>query len=227
MFEIQPAHNGEVSSIDLLQSINDLRESSGEPIIRQNVFHGRIADELEGDHYKTFVVQNSNKTESKYFMLTFDQVKLVAMRESKAVRRKILERINQLEQANQIKVPQTLPEALRLAADLADKVQEQQLLIEQQQPAVEFLGRYVEAKNTKGLREVAKVLGAKDKEFFAWLQESQYLYKSGGTLLPYAHYQHSGYFEVKTGESNGHAFTQTKFTPEGIAFIAKQWARRN
>lgn len=44
-------------------------------------------------------------------------------------------------------------------------------------------------------------------------------------LLPYAQHQHAGYFEVKTGESNGHAFHQTRFTPAGVAWIAKRMAR--
>jgi phage antirepressor YoqD-like protein len=172
-------------------------------------------------------IKAANGVTEKHYMICKRDSYIIVAQLSPEFTARLVDRWQELEQANQFKVPQTLPEALRLAADLADRVEAQQLLIEQQQPAVEFLGRYVEAKNTKGIREVTKFLGAKQKEFFDWLAESSYLFKQGGTWLPYAHYQHSGYFEVKTGESNGHAFTQTKFTPEGIAFIAKQWARRN
>ena len=51
------------------------------------------------------------------------------------LRHKIIKRWQEIE-CNQpsFNIPQTLPDALRLAADLADKVQQQQILIEQQNP---------------------------------------------------------------------------------------------
>ena len=196
----------------------------------------RLAADLDGAGFpKIPVIQlppmvevknHQGQTVQEYLIGKRDSYIIVAQLSPEFTAR-LVDRWQELEQANQIKVPQTLPEALRLAADLADKVQEQQLLIEQQKPAVEFLGRYVEAKNTKGIREVAKVLGAKERDFIDWLSTNKYLFKQGGAWLPYAHYQHCGYFEVKTGESNGHAFQQTRFTPEGIAHIAKRWASCN
>jgi phage antirepressor YoqD-like protein len=203
-----------------LASLTDKRHDSVKRTIEMLIGRGLI-----GDPQSVEYLDSLNRPAQQYLIGKRDSYVIVAQLSPEFTAR-LVDRWQELEQANQIKVPQTLPEALRLAADLADKVQEQQLLIEQQKPAVEFLGRYVEAKNTKGIREVAKVLGAKEKEFFDWLSESHYLFKQGGTWLPYAHYQHSGYFEVKTGESNGHAFSQTKFTPEGIAHIAKQWANK-
>jgi phage antirepressor YoqD-like protein len=112
-----------------------------------------------------------------------------------------------------IATPRSLPEALRLAADLAEK-------LEAAKPAVEFVERYVEAHNTKGLREVAKVLGIPPKAFSEWLVEAGVLFRQGAKLLPYAEHMDKGRFEVKTGSANGHAFHQTRFTPEGIAWIA-------
>ena len=68
--------DGYVSTVHLLQKINQLRKGNGEPEIRANVFCARVSDELEGEDYKSFVVQNSNKTESTHFSLTIDQAKL-------------------------------------------------------------------------------------------------------------------------------------------------------
>lgn len=171
-------------------------------------------------------IKSANGVSEKHYLISKRDSYIIVAQLSPEFTARLVDRWQELEQGNQFSIPKTLPDALRLAADLADKVQEQQLLIEQQQPAVEFLGRYVEAKNTKGLREVGKVLGAKEREFFDWLVDSGYLFRQGGKLLPYAHYQHAGWFEVKTGEFNGHATHQTKCTPEGIAAIAKHWARR-
>lgn len=86
-----------MSSIDLLKLINKARKDFNEKPVRTNDFNGRVVDELEGDHYETFVVQNSNGTSSKVFKLTLDQCLLVSMRESKAVRRSVLEKIKSLE----------------------------------------------------------------------------------------------------------------------------------
>ncbi len=135
---------------------------------------------------------------------------------------RLVDRWQELESQQQFKVPQTLPEALRLAADLADQVQKQQAVIEHQKPAVEFVERYVEARSAKSLREVAKVLGVKEREFIATLLEKKVLFRQGGNLLPFADYQNRGYFTVKTGETNGHAYHQTRFTPDGINWISKK-----
>lgn len=119
-------------------------------------------------------------------------------------------------------VPQTMAQALRLAADQAEKLEIQQKQLEHQKPAVEFVERYVEARSAKSLREVAKVLGQKEREFVNWLIEEKILFRQSGNLLPFASYHHKGYFTVKTGETNGHAFQQTRFTPQGIAWISKR-----
>ena len=58
------------------------------------------------------------------------------------------------------------------------------------------------------------------------LDDAKIIFKQGGNWLPSAEYQKKGYFEVKTGESDGHAWHQMRFTPAGIAWIAKRYARK-
>ncbi len=94
---IKAAPSETMSSIDLLGLINDYRSQHGESNIRANDFHARVVDELEGSHYESFVVQNPNKTTTTVFSLTIDQCTLVAMRESKGVRRNVLERLKALQ----------------------------------------------------------------------------------------------------------------------------------
>lgn len=123
-------------------------------------------------------------------------------------------------------IPQTMAQALRLAADQAEQIEAQQAQIEAQRPAVEFVDRFVEAKSAKGFREVAKILGVREREFIADLADRRIIFKQGSNWLPMAEHQHAGYFEVKAGEANGHAFHQTRFTPEGIAWIAKRYSNQ-
>lgn len=94
---IKAAPSETMSSIDLLGLINDYRSQHGESNIRANDFHARVVDELEGSHYESFVVQNPNKTTTTVFSLTIDQCTLVAMRESKGVRRNVLEQLKALQ----------------------------------------------------------------------------------------------------------------------------------
>ena len=70
-----------MSSKDLLELINQIRQNFGESLVRLNDFNNRIIDELDGQHYEIFVVQNLNNTQSTYFNLTIEQCTLVGMRE--------------------------------------------------------------------------------------------------------------------------------------------------
>lgn len=98
-----------MSSTELLEIVNQARLEFGESKIRNNVFAERIKDELDGDAYKTFVsVPEGGGTPMETFELTRDQCMLVAMRESKGVRRKVLAKLKEPEQA-QLKPPVSTP----------------------------------------------------------------------------------------------------------------------
>jgi len=71
-----------MTSSELLDLVNQARVEFGEAPVRRNDFVARCVDELQGEHYETFVVQNLNKTESTELRLTRDQCMLVSMRES-------------------------------------------------------------------------------------------------------------------------------------------------
>ncbi len=94
MNQIQVLDNmASMSSHELLSIINEARASSGESEVRRNDFVARCKDELDGEHYETFVVTNPNGTTSEALTLTLDQCTLIAMRESKAVRRTVLQKL--------------------------------------------------------------------------------------------------------------------------------------
>ncbi|MGV4147029.1 phage antirepressor KilAC domain-containing protein [Citrobacter freundii] len=215
-------NNAKIGTDELLSIINQARLEHGEKPVRNNDFIPRVKDELEGEHYETFVVQNSNGTKSENLVVSNDQAVLIGMRESKAVRRTVLTKLKEKEPPL---LPQTLPEALRLAADLAEeKIQlESQLAIAA--PKAQFVDSYVNASGSLGFRETCKLLHIKENAFRQFLLESEIMYLLAGKLTPYAQHIDAGRFTVKTGENqnNGHAFTQNKFTPKGIQWIAGLW----
>ncbi|ENR6349167.1 phage antirepressor KilAC domain-containing protein, partial [Escherichia coli] len=100
-----------------------------------------------------------------------------------------------------VAIPQTLPEALRLAAELAEKKQllEQKAHQLNQQlvaaaPKVDFADRVSVAKGIL-IGNFAKVVGLKQNALFAWLRENGILIASGGRKnVPFQQYINAGYF---------------------------------
>lgn len=138
---------------------------------------------------------------------------------------KLVDRWQELEAqaaAQQFNIPTTLSGALRLAAEQAETIEAQQLLIEQQKSSVEFVESYVEAEGLMGFRQVAKLLGANERQFKQMLTEKGIMYYLGGYLTPMAQHIKAGRFEVKTGVAdNGHPYASAKFTPKGVEYISR------
>jgi len=123
-------------------------------------------------------------------------------------------------------VPQSLPDALRLAADLAEEKQALESQLALVAPKAEFVDRYVVAKGSMGFRAVCKLLNAKEPEFRLFLLEKGIVYRLEGQLTPKGVHLEAGRFEVKTGTSqqNQHAFRQARFTTKGVEWVAGLWA---
>ena len=138
---------------------------------------------------------------------------------------RLVDRWQELENQQMPQIPQTLSEALRLAADQAEQIEKQNLLIEQQRPKVEFVQRYVEVGTTKSLRETAKILKMPERTMIDCLVGDGLLFRQSGNLLPYQKYHAKGLFDVKTGTTEyGHNYTQTRVTSKGIEYIASRYA---
>lgn len=150
---------------------------------------------------------------------------------SVSMRAKIIDRWQELEAAvaqpaPTFKLPTTFSEALRLAAEQAEKIEAQALQLQHQKPAVEFVDRYTVATGLKGVREVCKILNANERQFVDWMTESGIMYRLAGRLTPYQPHIDAGRFLVKTGLSgDGHAFSSPKFTAKGVSWVAGEWGK--
>jgi prophage antirepressor-like protein len=116
-------------------------------------------------------------------------------------------------------LPQDYATALRQLADKYEETEKLKLTIETQRPAVEYVERFVKADGLFGIRETAKILGVKQNAFVDLCQGGRVLFRENGSLQPYAKWLDAGYFEVKTGEANEHAFKQTRFTSKGLEWV--------
>ena len=128
-------------SAQLRDLINDAREQAGEPRIRNDQLIAKIEDELEGE---LGVCRKIAHPQSGALMdcydLTRDQCLLVGMRESKAVRRRVAEKLNELEQMAQR--PMTQAELIAASAN-------QLVAIERQQAAHQVAIERVEDRTAK------------------------------------------------------------------------------
>lgn len=137
---------------------------------------------------------------------------------------RLVDRWQELE-SGQHKIPQTMAEALRLAADQQDQIEIQQKQLEAAKPALDFVDRYVSADTgSKSFRQVAKLLQANEREFRQFLADSKIMYRLGGEWTPYENHIEAGRFVVKAGVAeNDHAYN----TAKGINWIAGKWAVYN
>ncbi|EOT1178721.1 hypothetical protein ACNKCI_000171 [Cronobacter sakazakii] len=110
-----------IDSQYLLEMVNQARQQCGEKPVRNNVFVARIEDELEGEGYKTFVTPmdtSKGGADQIVIEMTVKQALRVAARESKAVRRAL---VDKLEDMQAIQTPKHsdsgLPEYRRAKAE--------------------------------------------------------------------------------------------------------------
>lgn len=88
-------NSGEIDSDTLLEMVNETRKEHGEKPIRNNVFIDRIKDELVGEFYKTFVKSHGTRAgrPSEGIIMQMKQALRVAARESKSVRRGLVDKL--------------------------------------------------------------------------------------------------------------------------------------
>ncbi|CNH84244.1 TPA: phage antirepressor KilAC domain-containing protein [Yersinia enterocolitica] len=168
-------------------------------------------------------LDSMNRTQIEY-LLDREHVECLLAGYSAVIRMKVIRRLRELEDKNQI--PQTLPEALRLAADLAEEKLQLENQLSIAAPKVEFVDRYVMANGSMTFRQVAKLLNAREAEFRQFLLDNHIMYRLNGMLSPHQQHSELGRFEVKTGTNtiNNHAFAQSRFTPKGVKWVGGLWA---
>jgi phage antirepressor YoqD-like protein len=181
------------NSIELLALVNEARAAFGEGEIRRNDFTARCKDEIGDGNYESFVVPNPNGTESEVILLAHDQCLWVLMRESKAVRRAVTQKLNDLAKPK-FAIPQNLSEALRLAADLAEQKAVLEQAVAEQAPKALFHDQVVAAPDAISMAEAAKVCGTGRTRFMALLRQMHWLTRHNE---PYQDKIEAGLMDVK------------------------------
>lgn len=211
-----------MSNIELLEVINQARKEFNEKPVRLNDFNNRIADELEGEYYETFVVRNPNGTTSQGFNLNIDQCTLIGMRESKSVRKNVLVVLKQRQ--FDITNPTHLLQAIEVQAKLNIELTQKVAVLE---PKAKGLDRIADCTNVLGIRESAKVLKVGQNQLVQYLIDHKVVYRDQhGKIQAYQKSVDQKLIHVVTSaprlfESGEKVFTQVKLTQKLITRIAK------
>ena len=133
------------------------------------------------------------------FELTKKGCLILASGYDAVLREKIINRWEQLEIEKRnggFFIPQTLSQALMLAAKQAEQIEQQQKLLEVQKPKVEFFDSVADSKTAVPMNDVAKVLSIKGygrNNLFEYLRNNKVLMNNN---RPYQKYVDAGYFRV-------------------------------
>ncbi|WP_314412128.1 phage antirepressor KilAC domain-containing protein [Pantoea septica] len=217
-----------VNDQSLTMTSREIAEVTGKrhPDVKRDI--ETMMEQLQEDvsKFARIYLDSMNRKQTEY-VLDREHTECLVTGYSALLRMKVIKRMHELEES--VRIPQTLPEALRLAADLAEQKAELESKLAIAAPKADFVDSYVEASGSMGFREAAKLLKVKETEFRLFLIDNGIMYRLAGKLTPYAQHLDAGRFTVKTGENlhNGHAFTQVKFTPKGIQWIAGLLAAAN
>ena len=129
------------------------------------------------------------------------------------------------------KIPQTYAEALRLAADQAEQIEQQKAQLTAAKPKVQFYDQVRESEHTLSMNDAAKLLGIKGlgrNKLFEQLRSRGILDESN---VPYQRFLNSGHFEVieKPYDYNGMVgITKvTRVTQKGLQWMSKEFSRVN
>lgn len=113
---------------------------------------------------------------------------------------------------------QVMARALRIA----DKtIKSLKTKVVEMKPKADYFDALVDKKLNTSVRDTAKELGVKEKEFVKFLLEEKYVFRQGskGALRPYAQYGESGnglfVLKDKQNENSGWAGQQMFITPKG------------
>lgn len=206
-----------LTSLEVLEQINIFRSQEGNKSeLRHDNLLTIIREEFE-EEISLLKIQESEYKNTRgkmfpMFNLTFNQAKQILMRESKFVRKAMIEYIDRLEnQLNVKQVPTTYLEALKEII----KIEEEKVALQSKVAILTHVNKLYTS------TEIAKELGMKSAtELNRKLAELKVQYKVNNTWVLTAKYSNLGYESIKqTVLDTGKVIYDRKFSQLGRNFV--------
>lgn len=161
------------------REVADLTGKQHHHVVR-DIKHNLAELNLDASKFGCIYLDASNRKQTEY-LLPPDLVMTLLTGYSVPLRHRVVTRLHELESVSRhVAIPQSLPEALRLAADLADRNGELQRLVSDQAPKVAAIKRLAAAGGAICITDAAKQLGVAPSRLFAWLEQHRWIFRRHG-----------------------------------------------
>lgn len=208
-----------MDSLEFLREIiNPSRLNLGEPEVQNSKFVARVEDELDDLPAVKIIHRFGNEVRS--YDLTMKQMMLVGMRESKAVRRAVIAKLESMSKPKAPQVPQTYAAALLEAGRLAMEIEQSQAQLAIAAPKADVFDRVIERDALLNATQVAQQIGMSAIKMNRKLDELGGVYnKCVKRGRAFCHdWVLSGYGEMKITEMG---YPQPLFTTKGSLRVAE------
>lgn len=218
-----------INSQSLLEMVNGARKTCGEPAVRNNKFIEKVIDELDGETY-TKSVGRKNGADIDVITMSIKQALRVAARESKAVRRSLVDKLEAMSQP-EFDPMAALNDAAFLRGTLlsySEKVIALEHRVEEMKPDVDALDRIAKAHGSMCITDTAKHLQIQPKSLFKMLSENHWIYRrpGGKAWLAYQDRIQAGVLEhkvivIERPDGSEKIIEQVLVTAKGLARLSK------
>ena len=223
-----------ITSLELVEQINLFREKEGNRAELKHydllrIIRDEFSEEIGVGKISVSSYKNIQNKEQPMFVLTFNQAKQILVRESKRVRKAVIEYIEKLENAlkNKFQVPTNFKEALLLAVKQQEKIEELQeevevrgQLIGELKPAKDYLDTILASGDTMKITQIASDYGLSAVALNKILNEQRIIRKVNKQWILYNTYTNKGYTKSHTFKVNENkTIIETVWTQKGRLFI--------
>lgn len=229
------------TSLEILEQINIFRKEENKNSLAHSdflkVIRKEFAEEIAEGKISLGLYKDKQNQNRPLYILTPNQSKQVLLKESRMVRRKVIEYIDKLENhiktfgANPNYIPQNYSEALYLAAKQQEKIQEQVLLLESKDKEIkemkyksDYLDKILNSDNAMNITQIANAFDMTSRQLNKILKENKVQYKCGNTWVLSNKYLGNNYTFQKAvpiirADGRLDAVMHTMWTQKGRMFI--------
>lgn len=172
---------------------------------------------IEGQDFSTFLENTKKGRPRKEYVVSINMAKELSMVERNANGKRArlyfikCEKIAKQKTDPAFQIPQSLPEALRLAANLAEQKMQLEAKVKEDAPKVEYYDQLQDAPGEITFTRFAKLIGIQRKRLIDWLRVNRYIY--GVSNTPYQNRIEQGLLVLRNPEGRTHSDGTPVFAP--------------
>lgn len=172
---------------------------------------------IEGQDFSTFLENTKKGRPRKEYVVSINMAKELSMVERNANGKRArlyfikCEKIAKQKTDPAFQIPQSLPEALRLAANLAEQKMQLEAKVKEDAPKVEYYDQLQDAPGEITFTRFAKLIGIQRKRLIDWLRANRYIY--GVSNTPYQNRIEQGLLVLRNPEGKTHSDGTPVFAP--------------